>query len=164
MSGSAGRSSGVAGAQPCGSDVQIKLLERAMTNDVLTSGEELIKEAGIEGIGSRTAERLDAVGIASIDQLAEAEPARLAESLAPDYPKLRAETLRQRVDHWVRLAQERLRPGGEPSTRGHVFLLTLWADADGRPVRSRFGYRSPDEPTSEERSIETVGWSPIAFA
>lgn len=135
-----------------------------MTNSVLTRGDERITEAGIEGIGSLTAERLEAAGIASVDQLAEADVSELADSLAGSFPRLKAETLRQRVGRWVALAGDRIRGGSARATRGHVFLLTLWADADGTPLRSRFGYRNPDEPTSEETSLETVGWSPLAFA
>ncbi len=135
-----------------------------MTNAVLTSGDELIKQAGIEGIGSRTADRLEAVGISSVVQLADADAGQLADTLSRSYSQLKLATLRQKVDQWVSLARERVRRDAGLSTRGHVFLLTLWADSDGRPVRSRFGYRSPDEPTSDETSIEMMGWSPVAFA
>lgn len=134
----------------------------AMTDAVL-SDDELIKDAGIDGIGSATAQRLEAAGIASVGQLAEADVDQLAGALARSYPTWKPETLRHRVGVWGALARERLPSTPRRTSPGHVFLLTIWTGADGRPVKSRFGYRSPVEPASEETSQEVVGWSPIAF-
>jgi hypothetical protein len=135
-----------------------------MTNTVLNPRDDLITEADIEGIGDLTAERLEAVGITSVGELAEANVAELAASLAEGFPRLKIETLQRKVAHWIALANESASAASSPTKRGHVFLLTLWVDADDVPLRSRFGYRSTDEPTSEETSHETVGWSPLTFA
>lgn len=135
-----------------------------MTNMALVGDDDVICDAGFDGIGRRTAEHLEAVGIASVRQLAEANAADLAAALGPSFPNLRTETLGARAERWISQARERVRSANERSARGHVFLLTLWTDAAGRPVRSRIDYRDPDEPTSEATTADMAGWSPVAFA
>lgn len=134
-----------------------------MTNDVLIHDDELLRDAAIEGIGDRTADKLAGADITSVRELAAADADELAVALRDSFPRIRAETLRERTARWILLARDRL-DADSRTERGHVFLLTLWVDAAGRPVRSRFGYRSPDEPTSERETIDDVGWSPISFA
>ena len=134
-----------------------------MTNMALVGDDDVICDAGFDGIGRRTAEHLEAVGIASVRQLAEANATDLAAALEPSFPNLRTETLGARAERWISQARERLRSANERSARGHVFLLTLWTDSDGRPVRSRIDYRDPGEPTSEATTADMAGWSPVAF-
>ena len=126
--------------------------------------DEPIRGAGLEGIGNTTVERLESVGISSVEDLADADVLQLTDALSGSFSHLRPETLREKVEHWVGLAGDRASHNLIRTTQGHVFLVRMWTDENGRPIRSRFGYRSPQEPTSEEASVEYVGWSPLAFA
>ena len=135
-----------------------------MTNAVLNTRDDLIAVADIKGIGDVTAERLEAAGITSVGELAGANVAKLAASLAEGFPQFRTETLQRKVAHWIALANDHTSAASSRAKRSHVFLLTLSVDADGVPLRSRFGYRSTDEPTSEQTSLDTAGWSPLTFA
>jgi Domain of unknown function (DUF4332) len=134
-----------------------------MTKAVLKPRDDLLVDADIDGIGDRTAQRLEAVGITSVGELADANAAELAGLLADGFPRLKMGTLQRKVARWIALANEVVGAAGR-ARGGHVFLLTLWVDADGVPLRSRFGYRSTDEPISEEDSLESAGWSPLTFA
>jgi hypothetical protein len=134
-----------------------------MIDDIPLSGNEPIKQAGLPGIGEARAARLEAAGVTTVGELANADIDRLANELTGHFKQWKAETLRQRVTEWVALGQERLATIST-KTRGHVFLLTLWADPEGHPLRSRFEYRSPVEPKTEQKAREAVGWSPADFA
>jgi hypothetical protein len=138
-----------------------------MTDSYHSSGDPAIQQAGLNGIGNKTAERLEDVGITTVRQLAHAEVEQLASALAANDPRWKAETWRQRAAAWIATAQaHESNESGQTTqtTLSYVFLLTLWTDADGRPIRSRFEYRSPEEPKAEKASREIVGWSPVAFA
>lgn len=133
-----------------------------MTDDA-PIGNESIKQAGLQGIGSQTVSRLATAGVTTVADLAAADIDNLSSELADHFPQWKSETLRHRVAQWVALAQER-ETTTTTQTRGHVFLLTLWTDASQHPVRSRFEYRSTSEPNTEKAPRETAGWSPLAFA
>jgi hypothetical protein len=136
-----------------------------MTNTALVGDDDLICDARLDGVGRRTAEHLESVGITSVRDLADARPADLAASLEPSFPNLRPGTLVARAEHWIEQARGRLRTRANArSARAHVFLLTLWTDAEGTPVRSRVEHRHSDEPTSEVTTADLAGWSPAAFA
>ena len=135
-----------------------------MTDPHHSSGDSAIDQAGLDGIGDKTAERLEDVGVTTVRQLAQADVEQLATDLAANGPQWRAETWHQRARAWIGIAQAYETTGSRQTTLSYVFLITLWTDADGHAIRSRFEYRSPEEPKAEKASREIVGWSPVAFA
>ena len=135
-----------------------------MTNTALVGDDDLIGDAGFDGIGRRTTQHLESVGLTTVRQLADARAPELVTALEPSFPNLRPDTLGARVEHWIEQARDRLYSADERSTRGHVFLLTIWTDPDGRPLRSRIDHRGADEPTSDVTTADFAGWSPAAFA
>ena len=135
-----------------------------MTNTALVGDDDLISDAGFDGIGRRTTQHLESAGLTTVRQLADARATELAAALEPSFPNLRPDTLGARVEHWIEQARDRLYTANERSTRGHVFLLTIWTDPDGRPLRSRIDHRRSDEPTSDVTTADLAGWSPAAFA
>lgn len=134
-----------------------------MSDAVLSPGDESINEAGLEGIGNTTASRLKAVGVSTVRELAEADGDRLAANLASHYEHWKTETLREHVGQWIRHARAHSGTSKKVAPRGHAFLLTLWVDDRGHPLRSRYGYRRSAQAKAEEVSQELVGWSPFAF-
>ena len=135
-----------------------------MTNTTLVGDDDLIGDAGFDGIGRRTTQHLESAGVTTVRQLADARAPDLVTALEPSFPNLRPDTLGARVEHWIEQARDRLHTSDERSTRGHVFLLTIWTDPDGRPLRSRIDHRRSDEPTSDVTTADLAGWSPAAFA
>jgi hypothetical protein len=135
-----------------------------MTNTALVGDDDLISDAGFDGIGRRTAQHLESVGLSTVRQLADAHAPELATALEPSFPNLRPDTLGARVEQWIEQARHRVHSANERSARGHVFLLTIWTDGDGRPLRSRVDHRQSDEPTSDVTTADFAGWSPAAFA
>jgi predicted flap endonuclease-1-like 5' DNA nuclease len=76
-----------------------------VTDSYHSSGDPAVQLAGLDGIGNKTAERLEDLGITKVRHLAHADAEQLASALAANDPRWKAETWRQRAGAWIATAQ-----------------------------------------------------------